>query len=334
VFLIVPTQDAEVLRFQAGDIDVIDNLSAENFALLEKDQLAKHYRVFDSGPGFEYDFLFFNLNDLGSKKLPEIQRKQEWFRHDEFRQAISAAIDREAIVRLVYQKRAIPLWGQVTPANKLWIDTNLPHPPQSFSRAMALLRSAGFSSKDGQLVDAHGAPIEFSILVNATNARQMKIATIIQDDLKHLGMRVHVVPLEFGSLWARVNDSFDYEASVFGLVSPDADPNPEINVWTSSGGTHLWAFAETHPMTTWQTELDRLMLEQTTILDYKKRKQVYDRVQEIIAQHDPVICLVNPDILVGAKDSVEGIKPVVMQHHLLWNAEQIFRDKQQATKAD
>jgi ABC-type transport system substrate-binding protein len=87
-------------------------------------------------------------------------------------------------------------------------------------------------------------------------------------------------------------------------------------------------------MTTWQTELDRLMLEQTTILDYKKRKQVYDRVQEIIAQHDPVICLVNPDILVGAKDSVEGIKPVVMQHHLLWNAEQIFRDKQQATKAD
>jgi peptide/nickel transport system substrate-binding protein len=109
VFVPVPTEDAEVIRFQAGDLDVIDNINAENYALLEREQAAKHYQLHDLGPGMEYDFLFFNLNDLGAKQLPEISRKQQWFRRDEFRQAVSATIDREAIVRLVYQGRAASL---------------------------------------------------------------------------------------------------------------------------------------------------------------------------------------------------------------------------------
>src|SRR6266576_742815 len=47
-----------------------------------------------------------------------------------------------------------------------------------------------------------------------------------------LGMRVHVVPLEFQAVMTRIFDSYDYEAAMLGLVSGDADPNPEINVWT------------------------------------------------------------------------------------------------------
>lgn len=325
VFVPVPTEDAEVIRFQAGDLDVIDNINAENYAVLEREQAAKSYRLLDLGPGMEYDFLFFNLNDLSAKQLPEISRKQQWFRRDEFRQAVSAAIDREAIVRLVYHGRAASLSSQVTPGNKLWIDAALPRPAQSLEKAQALLRLAGFSRRpDGKLVDAHGDLVEFSIVTNPSNLQRTKMATIIQEDLNRLGMQVHVVPLEFQSLMTRVFDSFDYEASVLGLQSGDADPNPEINVWTSGGGTHVWAPAETRPLTPWQAELDRLMQLQTTILDYKKRKQAYDRVQEIIAQHEPIICLVSPHVLVGAKVSFEGVRPAVLRHHMLWNVEQLY----------
>jgi ABC-type transport system substrate-binding protein len=63
---------------------------------------------------------------------------------------------------------------------------------------------------------------------------------------------------------------------------------------------------------------------QTGILDRKKRKEAYDRVQAILAEHSPVICLVSPNGLAGAKNSVGGIKPAVMRRHLLWNAEQLF----------
>jgi ABC-type transport system substrate-binding protein len=126
----------------------------------------------------------------------------------------------------------------------------------------------------------------------------------------------------------RVFDSFDYEATVLGLVSGDADPNPEINTWSSSGGTHLWAEKEPQPIAPWQAEMDELMQRQTTILDYKKRKQAYDRVQEIVATYEPMICVVSPNILVGAKVSLAGLKPSVMRNHLIWDAEQIFlRDK-------
>jgi peptide/nickel transport system substrate-binding protein len=325
-FLIVPTEDAEVVRFQAGDLDVIGKISAENYAVMEKDQHARGYRLYDLGPGFEYDFLFFNLNDLSSKPLAEVRRKQAWFRRVEFRQAVSSAIDREAIVRLVYQGRATPLWGHVTPGNKLWVDAALPHQPKSPERAAELLRAAGFvRGTNGIWVDAHGEPVEFSILTNPSNAQRTKMATIIQDDLSQLGMRVHLVPLEFQGLTTRVFDSLDYEACVLALEGADADPNPEINVWTSEGGTHIYAPVETHPLAPWQAELDRLMHLQTTILDYRKRKQIYDRVQELVAEYNPVICVASPNILVGAKDSVGGLKPSVMRNYLLWNADQLFR---------
>jgi len=325
VFLIVSTEDAEAIRFRAGDIDVISRLGADNYATLEKDQRAGGYQLYDLGPGLEYDFLFFNLNNLSSKQLPAISRKQEWFRQASFRQAVSAAIDREAIVRLVFHDRATPLWEQVTPGNKLWINAAIPQPPRSLATAAALLRSAGFTRRaDGVLIDAHGQPVEFSILTNPSNAQRTKIATIIQDDLTQIGMQVHIVPLEFQAVMARVFDSYDYEATVLGLVSGDADPNPEINVWTSGGGTHLWALSEKQPAADWQVEIDRLMRQQTAILDYHERKRAYDRVQELVAQFDPVICLVSPHILVGARKALEGIQPAVMGEYLLWNADQLF----------
>lgn len=333
VFVTVPSEDAEIIRFQSGDLDVIDNINAENYAALEKQQAAKHYLVRDLGPSMEYDFLFFNLNDLSSKQLPEIARKQQWFKKVAFRQAVSAAIDRETMVRLVYNGRAALLSSQVTPANKLWIDPAIPRPIYSLEKARALLRSAGFSQRpDGKLVDTDGALVEFSITVNPSKQQQAKMATLIQEDLNKLGMQIHVVPLESQSQMARLQKSFDYEASVLALASGDADPNPETGTWSSTGDFHFWAFNETRPLTPWQTELDRLMQQQMTTLDYRKRKKLYDRVQAIIAEYDPIICLVSPNVLVGMKDSIEGIKPAVLSHHLLWNVEQIYWAPKQQKK--
>ncbi len=324
-FLIVPTEDAEVIRFQSGDLDLLEKISAENYVLLEREQKSRDYRLYDLGPGMEYDFLFFNLNDLSAKHLPEVASKQEWFRRREFRQAVSLAIDREAIVRLVYRGRAAPIWTQVTPGNKLWVDAALPHPARSVEKALELLRSAGFTrSADGTLTDSHGAPVEFSILTNPSNVQRSKMATLIQDDLGQLGMRVNLVSMEFQALMARVFDSYDYDATLLGLVSGDADPNPEINVWTSTGGTHVWALAEAHPLAPWQAELDRLMDAQTAMLEFANRKAAYDRVQQIVEEEDPVICLVSPNVLAATKNGLEGLQPSVMRNYLLWNTERLY----------
>ena len=107
VFLLVPSEDARVIRFKAGETDLITRLSAANFAVLAAE--ARRRRATgsqDLGAGLEYTFLFFNLNDLAAGKLPDIARKQAWFRQRAFRQAVSAALDRQGMVRLVYQGRA------------------------------------------------------------------------------------------------------------------------------------------------------------------------------------------------------------------------------------
>jgi peptide/nickel transport system substrate-binding protein len=325
VFLFVASEDAQAIRFQAGDTDLLTHFSSENYAVLEKQQLSRHYHLDDLGAGLEYNFLFFNLNDLSSKSLPDIARKQAWFQEVRFRQAVSAAIDRDSLVRLVYGGRAAPLWTQVTPGNKLWIDPAIPHADRSLDRSRELLKSAGFSWKpDGTLVDARGNAVEFSILTSSSNQQRVKIAALLQDDLKPLGMSVQVVTLEFHSMVDRLLTSYDYEAAIMGLVSGDADPTSEMNVWMSNGDTHLWHPNQTKPATPWESEMDRLMEQQQITLDSSKRKRLYDRVQEIVAEDLPVICLVGPDILVGASDRVGNLEPAIMDPYTLWNIDQLY----------
>jgi peptide/nickel transport system substrate-binding protein len=324
VFLFVPSEDAQVIRFESGDTDVLSRFSAENFAVLQKQQSVRGYHLDDLGSGLEYNFLFFNLNDLASKGLPEIAKKQAWFQDVRFRQAVSAAIDRDGIVRLVYSGRAAPIWDQVTPGNKLWVDDKIAHPARSLEHARELLQSAGFSWNRGSLVDPHGNPVEFSILTSSSNAQRMKMATIIQDDLSQLGMSVQVVPLEFHAMVDRLQSSYNYEAAVMGLVSGDADPTSEMNVWLSSGETHLWHPNQVKPATSWESEVDGLMQQQLVELDYGKRKRLYDRVQEIVAEELPMICLVSPNILVAAANRVGNFRPGILVPYALWNIEQLY----------
>jgi peptide/nickel transport system substrate-binding protein len=325
VFLFVGNEDAQVIRFQAGETDLIGRLSAENYALLSKDAANRSVGLYDLGPSLEYNFLFFNLNDLQSKNLGGIAKKQEWFADLKFRQAVSYVIDRQSIVKLVYGGRGSALWGNVSPSNKFWVDQTLPHPSRSIDQAKDLLRSSGFSwNVDGQLLDRQGQPVEFSIITSSSNTQRTKMATLIQDDLSQLGMNVHIVPLEFRSVLDRVFQTYDYEASIMGLGGGDADPNPEMNVWLSSGGTHVWHLGEAKPATDWEAQIDRLMQLQMVELKPKERKRLYDQVQEIIGANDPCVFLATPDILVGAKKTLANFKPAVLEPTTLWDVEELY----------
>jgi peptide/nickel transport system substrate-binding protein len=166
--------------------------------------------------------------------------------------------------------------------------------------------------------------VEFSIVTSSSNANFSKIAALIQDDLKQLGMRVQVVPLEFRSLLDRVTQSKEYEACVMGLASYDADPNSDMNVWLSSGGAHFWNPSQAHPATPWEAEIDRLLEEQMWAGTFELRKKLYDRAQEILAEEQPIIFLASPHILVGAKNLVGNFHPAVLEPYVLWNVEQLY----------
>jgi peptide/nickel transport system substrate-binding protein len=325
VYLFTGNEDAQVIRFQNGESDVLGRAGADNFNVLAKNQNARRFQLADLGPRLEYNFLFFNLNDLSRKKLPQVAARQRWFTDLNFRRAVSRAIDRDGIARLVYRARGVPLWGNVSPGNHLWLNASLPHPARSVAEARAILKAAGYSWRaDGALLDRQGQRVEFTIATSASNAQRTQMATLIQADLKELGMDVRVVPIEFRALLERVFESFDYDASVFGLGGGDADPNGEMNVWMSSGSNHLWHLGQTSPATPWEAEIDRLMQQQLVTLDVRERKRLYDRVQAIIAEQQPFIFLATPNVLVGARADLANFQPSVLDHYTLWNVEQLY----------
>jgi peptide/nickel transport system substrate-binding protein len=325
VVLFTANAEAEAMRFEAGEIDVVSRLSAANFSALEKYQGTRGFRLYDLGPGLEYDFLFFNLNDLSPNKFSSITLKQSWFRQRAFRQAISSAINREDIVRIVYRGRASPLWTHVTPGNKLWVNRRIPQSPRSLAKAREILQKAGFSwSGDNHLIDARNKPVEFSILHRAGNPNLLQMATLIQQDLKEIGIEVALVPLESRTMLDRIFETHEYEAAIMALADGDADPNTEMNVWTLQGSTHVWNLTPKHTPLPWEEEIDRLMQQQMITLDYQRRKRLYDRVQELVWENLPLICLISPDILVGAKQGIGNFRPAIRSSYTLWNVEELF----------
>jgi peptide/nickel transport system substrate-binding protein len=325
VFVFVANEDAQVIRFQTAETQILERVNADNFTNLQRDAKAKNLCLDDLGAGLEYVFLVFNQNQINAARSPELARKQMWFRDVRFRRAVSLALDRRGMVRLAYNGRATPLWSHVTPGNKLWVNETIAHPGQSAEESRKLLREAGFSwNSNGELIDAQKNPVAFTLLVSSSNAQRTKLATIAQDDLKKIGMDVQIVPLEFRALVDRLLNTKDYEAAVMNLVSGDADPTSEMNVWVSSGETHLWDVGETKPATPWETELDQLMDAQLKTTDFAARKKLYDRVQAITAEQLPFVFLLSPNILVGASGYVGNFHPAILEPYALWNVEQLF----------
>src|SRR5579872_4744472 len=54
-FSFAGSEDGQVMRFQAGDSDILTRVTARNFAVLEKDR--RGFVLKDAGPGLEYNFL-------------------------------------------------------------------------------------------------------------------------------------------------------------------------------------------------------------------------------------------------------------------------------------
>lgn len=322
--LFVGSEDAQALRFRAGDTDLIERVGAKNFEALKR--AGAPYRLEDLGPSLEFNFLFFNLNDLSGRKLEAVAAKQVWFRNPDFRRAVSLAIDRAAITRLVYQGHGSPLWWHVTPGNPLWENKALPKPQRSVAQSRKLLKAAGFSWGDaGRLRDREGRPVEFSLLTTAGNSDRGQMATLVQADLKEIGIDVRIVTLEFRSALDRVMQSLDFEACLLGLDGGgDTDPAPQMNVWLSSGATHLWDVTSKRPDSPWQAELDRLMTAQLSARTFAGRKEMYDRVQQIVATQLPIVALASPNVLVGVRSGLNGFRPGSLPPYALSNLDEVF----------
>jgi peptide/nickel transport system substrate-binding protein len=315
---IVPNRDLEMLRFKKGEIDLINSLDSEYF---DKLGTSSPQAVHDAGASLDSEQMWFN--EVARAPLPAY--KKNWFRSAAFRRAVSQAINREDLSRLVFRGHAQPAVGPISTANKYWFNGKLKPEVYSPDAALKALQAAGFRMENGALKDQEGNAVIFSIITNSGNKYRERMAVLIQDDLQKIGIHGNVVTLDFPSLIERMTQSFDYEAILLGLTNVDLDPNEQMNVWLSSSENHQWNPQEKAPETAWEAEIDRLMRAQASSADMKKRKESFDRVQEIAVEQEPFIYLVNKNALSAVSPAVHGASPVILSPQTFWNVERMSK---------
>jgi len=309
-------RDIEMLRLTRGEIHFINSLDAEYFdKVAAQDPAMAH----DAGASLDSEEMWFN--QVASSPLPSY--KKAWFTSTNFRRAISESINREDMARIVFRGHARPAVGPVSPANKFWFNAKLQAHPFDQKSALQRLSQDGFHLQDGVLKDRDGHAVEFSVITNAGNKYRERMATMIQQDLSGIGIKLNVVTLDFPSLIERITHSFDYEACLLGLVNDELDPNAQMTVWLSSADSHQWNPSQKTPATAWEAEIDKLMRAQASTLDPKKRKADFDKVQEIAWQQEPFIYLVNKNALSAVSPAVHNAHPVVLRPQVYWNIDQL-----------
>jgi peptide/nickel transport system substrate-binding protein len=312
-------REMELIRFRRGELDVIDSLEPDQFEQLA----ATSSSAVDAGPSLDNEVVWFN--QAARSPLPEY--KKAWFRSREFRRAISESINRDDLCRIVYRGHARPGIGPFSSANRFWFDANLKPIPHDPAAALRRLNADGFHRVGDQLIDKDGHRVEFSLITNAGNGARERMAAMIQQDLREIGIQLNIVTLDFLSLIERITRTFQYEACLLGMVNVDLDPNGQMNVWLSSGPQHQWNPEQSAPETAWETEIDKLMRAQASSLDPNARKAYFDRVQEIVSDEAPFLYLVNKDALVAIAPALRNVKSSVLRPQLLWNVERLYLDQ-------
>ncbi len=317
--VVVPDQNTEALRLEASEIDLMTNgdIRPQDFAAFKRLADQGRLTLLQGTVGIDPDFLSFNLRPTktGAARRP-------WTRK-EFRQAISCGVDRQAIVNAVYLGAAVPIYGPVSPGNHRWYAESAPPcATANPARARDLLAGIGLTDRngDGTLEDASG-PLRFSVLTQTGHIRE-RVVSVLQEQLRQLGITVDVVALDPSGLFQRWQKG-DFDAIYFGLQASSTDPalNPEF--WLSSGPYHFWNPGQPTPSTSWEQRIDALMREQMTASDLAARQRAFAEVQKILADELPSIYFVAPRVTLATSRKVLNATPAPQIPQLLWNADSL-----------
>jgi len=290
VMRVVPDQTTQFMELKSGNLDEI-NLSPQQY-LYQTDAKgwAANYRKFQYVAS-AYTYMGFNL-------------KSRLFSDVRVRRAINHALNKDEIVRGVLSGLGQAANGPYKPGTWAY-DAKIPANEYDPALARRLLAEAGWTRRTphGPLMDKDGQSFAFTILTNQGNSQRIKAAIIVQSRLAALGIKVEIRTVEWAAFVKEFVDKGRFDAIILGwniVQDPDL-----FDVWHSSkavpGGLNFVGYKN--------PELDELLERGRRLLDQKKRKPIYDRVQEILHEDQPYCFLYVPMALPMVHARVQGIEP-------------------------
>ncbi len=328
IFVSLRSQETMLLNFQTGNLNMLDTIKPSDVPILERDAKKGDYQVFNLGPSMNQNMFWFNLNPGKTPDgTPYVEPyKLAWFRDVRWRKAMAHAVDKDGIIRTVFDGLAEPQHGPDTRANRVWYNPNCIKYDYSLEKAAAYLDDMDLIDRNGDGVreDAEGHPVEFTMITNTGNDLRELMGNIIKDDLAKIGVKMNFSPIEFNTLVVKIDNEYTYESCLLGVGGGDPDPSSGTHIWLSSGRMHQWHPLQKTPATEWEARIDRLMNLQMTTLDRAKRKEYFDEIQYILSDQVPYIYLVTPQVFVAAGSKYRNLTPTILSHRLLWNIEEAW----------
>lgn len=311
VVLVVQNQDVELLKFNEGEIDYYA-MRGSDYAILKPKEKMDSFTIYRPGPAFGSHFILFNQNTRkkGDGQTVIKPYKLRWFEDKTFRQAVSHAIDRQSLIDIVLSGLGIEQYGPMSPSAGFFYNEDVIRYPYNVEKAKEILEKGGYIDRngDGFLEDKQGNTIEFGLMTNADNTVRTEIARIIRKDLQNIGMKVHLVGVEFNTLVSKLTATFDWECILLGLTG-GIEPHFGKNVWNSRGHLHAWFPGQERPGTEWEKRIDDIFDQGVQEIDRKKRKLLYDEWQVIASSELPLIYTVLPERILAVRNKFGNLKP-------------------------
>lgn len=310
MYRIIPDISTMFLETRAGNLDMM-GLTPQQYLRQTSgafwDTQFRKYRYLSSA----YTFMGFNMD-------------HPYFKDVRVRRAISCAIDREGIVQGVLMGEGVTAFGPYKPGT--WpYNTTLSPVTQDVARAKALLTAAGFADTDGDgMLEKDGKPFAFSILTNQGNQQRILTATVIQSQLKAVGIDVRIRTVEWAAFIKEFVNKGRFDALILGWTITQ---DPDIyEVWHSSKAGKGLNFTKYQ-----NAEVDALLEQARATPDMQKRKALYDRLQEVLADEQPYCFLFVPYALPVVQSRFQGIEPALAG--IMYNFEKwwVPRDQQRFT---
>ncbi|WP_410510661.1 ABC transporter substrate-binding protein [Nodosilinea sp. E11] len=332
VWQIVGSTDTAFFQFRSGGLD-LESVQPDLFSLLKREEERGNFTIYNGGPGMGTNFFAFNLNRASRNGQPLVDPvRSAWFNNVAFRQAISYGIDRETMVNNIFQGLGQPQTSPISVPSPFFAPPEMGIRTYDYNpdQARELLLGAGFQyNPAGELLDADGNRVRFTLITNAGNKIRESIGSQIRNDLEKLGIRVDFQPLAFNALVDRLTDSLEWEALVLGLTG-GVEPNGGANVWLLDGALHAFnqnAGPGQDPLEGWQAadwerRIAELYVEAAQIIDDEQRFELYKETQALTQEYLPFIYLINNLSLTAVRNRVQGVQYTALGG-ALWNVHEL-----------
>lgn len=274
VFQAIPDESSIVAGLRTGQLQMAEFSSALSF------RVAKSVATLEAVQAPSTRWVVLDLaGDQDPTSKPEV------------RQAIALALDRNAILQIAGNGLGQRL-GVLPPGLKAWAlpVQELPNQQRDLGRARALLQQAGYP---GRVSMKLRNIIGFPALAAAV--------PVIVDNLKEAGIDVTVETVD-GGVWIKdwiVPQSPPTMNEWGGFVDPDQAFHRHFHSAPGGKDFRRWKNAQA----------DELLDLGRATLDRARRKEIYDRVQRLMAEDPITIPLYSPDLLYAMQKGVKGFQP-------------------------